>query len=68
MPRVARLSEASLYPRAECLGDGVTEGSCIRTWPAGRATLDLVKSHIKGHPTHQVIMVRETRSIYGMLP
>jgi hypothetical protein len=68
MPRVARLSEATLYPRAECLGDGVTEGSCTREWQSGRETADLVKAHIRRHPNHQVITVRETRSVYGMLP
>ena len=67
MPRVIREQEVSLHPRAQCLGDDPdpdAPSNCARTWPASSVTLLNIKSHVK-QTGHQVLAVRETRSVYG---
>jgi hypothetical protein len=69
MPRVIRAEEATTNPRAECLGDDPDRDAptnCAERWPYGRRTLENVKDHIRNNPTHDVIVIRETRSLYRM--
>lgn len=65
--KVIRAAEIGLLPRAECAGDNPDEepeSNCPETWDYGRGTLDSVKAHIRAKPTHQVVVIRETRSVY----
>jgi hypothetical protein len=65
--KVTRTNHVVLNPRAECLGDNPdpdAETNCPDVWDYGRNTLNLIKAHVKGNPTHQVIVVHETRSLY----
>lgn len=67
MARVVRQTEIHYNPRAECLGndpDPDAPSNCARKWPAGGLTLVAVKNHVK-QTGHQVLVVRETRSLYG---
>lgn len=67
MSRAVCESEVSLHPRAKCLGndpDPDAPSNCARTWPSGATTLAQVKNHVK-QTGHQVLTVRETRSVYG---
>lgn len=65
--KVVRSTEVNLQPRAFCLGndpDPDAPSNCDQTWDHGRGTLPSVKTHIKANPTHIVITVHETRSVY----
>lgn len=65
---VILLRQAKLQPRAECLGDDPdqdADSNCPMNWHYGSGTLLSAKSHVKANPTHQVLVVHETRSLYG---
>lgn len=64
---MVRSRQVGLQPRAECLGDDPNPdgaSNCPMTWPYGSSTLLGAKSHIKANPTHQVVVIHETRSLY----
>jgi hypothetical protein len=65
--KVTRTNHVVLHPRAECLGDNPdpdVETNCSEEWDYGLNTLNLIKAHIKARPTHQVVVIHETRSLY----
>jgi hypothetical protein len=65
--KVIRTQSATLLPRAQCLGDDPdldAPSNCPYVLGHNRRALAIIKSHIKTHPTHQILVIHETRSIY----
>lgn len=63
--KVVRSMTATLQPRAECLGeDEAHPSNCPESWDFDRDTVARVKAHVKANPTHSVLVVHESRSVY----
>ena len=66
--KVIRTQSGSLNPWAQCMGDDPdpeAETNCSSVWGCNSMTLADIKQHVKDNPTHQVLVVHETRSVYG---
>lgn len=63
MTGVRMATSITYKPYAYCLG-GLEP--CEQKWPHHNQTILAVRNHIKANPGHEVIVVRETRSLYKM--
>lgn len=67
MARVIMASQISLHPYAACTGDDPdpeAESNCPWTKRPGPTTVADAKAHAKDHPTHDVLVIHEKRTIY----
>jgi hypothetical protein len=67
MPRTRVVRQASFYPRLSCLGDGpqdAMESNCDWSEDPRRDWRAVADQHLRARPTHQVLAIQETRTVY----
>jgi hypothetical protein len=67
MPRTRVARQVSLYPRLECLGDGpqdADQSNCNWSEDPRRDWKPMVDQHLRARPTHEVLAIQETRTVY----